>query len=156
MIMPNKLNYLLLACLILTQLSCKSNNTKVILTDSTKIEKTTTHSAKNQLSNLEMLQGKWQSTEDKSNILIFENNQKKEIADGLDIWNNEAFVLSNKCENELDKDNENPKENDKYISVAQSDMCWYIVELNATTLSLLVVGGKGNTLTYNKMINTKE
>ncbi len=39
-----------------------------------------TFSVDAQKSNLELLQGKWQSTDDKTNFLVFEDNHRKEIS----------------------------------------------------------------------------
>jgi len=98
----------------------------------------------------ELLQGKWQHTEDKSNFLVFEKERRKEIADGLDKWDDEPFVLSDKCMNTRDANNGIEKEKDRYISIAESDLCWYIVEVTETMLSLSYMG-RGNTLNYTRV-----
>ena len=103
-----------------------------------------------QKTNYELLQGKWQSTEDKTNFLIFEKNKRKEIAEGMDSWDIEDFVLANSCQNSSDKANGIPPEKNKYISVAKSDLCWYIVKINSTTLGLSYMG-RGNTLSYKRV-----
>lgn len=99
---------------------------------------------------ISLLQGKWQSNDDKSNFIVFENNHRKEIADGMDKWDDEEYVLSDKCKNDTNKDDEIESEPNRYISLMQSDMCWYIIELNATTLSLSYMG-RGNTLNYTRV-----
>ena len=101
-------------------------------------------------SNFEKIQGKWQSTDDKTNFLVFEKDHRKEIADGMEKWDDEVFVLGNKCLNDSDKDKEIEPEKDKYISCIKSDLCWYITEVNSTDLSLSYMG-RGNTLTYKKV-----
>lgn len=105
-----------------------------------------------QKTNLELLQGKWQSIDDKTNFLIFENNHRKEanIIKGKGDWDDEEFILSDKCINDSDKDIELGKEKDKYISCLESDLCWYIVSIDEKTLSLSYMG-RGNTLTYKKV-----
>jgi hypothetical protein len=103
-----------------------------------------------QSTNLELLQGKWQSIDDPSNYLIFEKDHRKEIAKGMKQWDDEVFTLSDGCMNDTDNNNSNEKEKDKYISCKASDLCWYILELDETTLSLSYVG-RGNTLTYKKV-----
>lgn len=109
-----------------------------------------------QKTNLELLQGKWQSIDDKTNFLIFENNHRKEanIIKGKGDWDDEEFVLSDKCINDSDKDIELDKEKDKYISCLESDLCWYIVSIDEKTLSLSYMG-RGNTLTYKKVKSKK-
>lgn len=106
--------------------------------------------AQNTSSIKDMLQGKWQSIDDKTNFLVFESNQRKEIIKGLDKWETEEFILSNKCLNESDKDNGIEPEKDKYISCKESDLCWYIVNINKELLTLSYVG-RGNALTYKKV-----
>jgi hypothetical protein len=101
-------------------------------------------------SNFELLQGKWQSTDDKTNILVFEKNHRKEISEGMDKWDVEEFILSDRCMNESNKNMEVEKEKDRYISVLKSDLSWYIIKLSSDTLSLSYMG-RGNTLTYKKV-----
>lgn len=126
------------------------------VTDSTKTEKiiATHHSSKviAQKSTRELLQGKWQSMDDKTNFLVFEKNHRKEanIINGKGQWDDEVFVISDKCMNETDKNEELDKEKDKYISCLKSDLCWYIVKLDSATLELSYMG-RGNTLTYKKV-----
>jgi uncharacterized protein (TIGR02145 family) len=97
-----------------------------------------------------MLQGKWQSTEDASNYLVFEGNVRKEIAEGIEEWRIEEFILSDKCMNESDKGGYTTGEKGRYISVLKSNTCWYIVELDDSRLLLSYVG-RGNTLTYRRV-----
>jgi len=126
------------------------------ITDSTKSEKIIatpkTKKAITQKSTMELLQGKWQSMDDKTNFLVFEKNHRKEanIVDGKGNWDDEKFVISDRCMNETDKNEEIDTEKDKYISCMKSDLCWYIVKLDSTTLELSYMG-RGNTLTYKKV-----
>jgi len=101
-----------------------------------------------------LLQGKWQSMDDKTDLLWFDKNHQKGISAGINKWDDELFVLSNSCENSSDKDRGLPKEKDKYISATDSDMCWYIVELTPTRLVLSYMG-RGNTLSYRRVTNKK-
>ncbi len=98
----------------------------------------------------ELLQGKWQSIDDKTNFLIFEKNERKEISDGMKSWDKEVFELSNKCLNENDNDNGTKLEKEKYISCKKSDMCWYIVSINDNFLTLSYMG-RGNSLKYKRI-----
>ena len=52
---------------------------------------------KNIISINELLQGKWQSRDDKTNFLMFDKNERKESSDGMKTWDTETFVLLNKC-----------------------------------------------------------
>lgn len=105
---------------------------------------------KNVISTNELLQGKWQSMDDKTNYLMFDKNERKESSDGMKTWDKETFVLSNKCLNESDKDNGLELEKDKYMSCKESDMCWYIVSLNKDFLTLSYIS-RGNTLKYKRV-----
>jgi len=109
-----------------------------------------TFSVNAQKSNLELLQGKWQSTDDKTNFLVFEDNHRKEISKGMTSWDDEEFTLSDKCINDNNKDNDTEREKDRYISCVESDLCWYIIEVTPTKLSLSYVA-RGNTLTYKRV-----
>ncbi len=101
-------------------------------------------------SNMELLQGKWQSNDDKTNFLVFEKNHRKEIAEGMKKWDDEEFILSDHCQNDLNKADNNPKEKDRYMSCKKSDLCWYIESITSEKLVLDYMG-RGNTLTYKKV-----
>ncbi len=99
---------------------------------------------------IELIQGKWQSLNDKTNFLMFDKNDRKEISYGMKTWTKEKFELSNKCLNETDIDNGIELEKDKYISCKESDMCWYIEYINKDFLTLNYMG-RGNTLRYKRV-----
>ncbi len=101
-------------------------------------------------STFDLLQGKWQSLDDENNFLIFENKLRKEIGEGMESYDIEPFTLSDKCINESDKENEVPAEKSRFISCPESDLCWYIIELNKTTLTLSYMD-RGNTLAYKRI-----
>jgi hypothetical protein len=113
-------------------------------------DKRPTTEKKNTISVSELIQGKWQSMDDKTNFLLFDKNERKEISDGMKTWDKEAFVLSNKCLNESDKENGLELEKYKYISCIESDLCWYIVSINEDYLTLSYMG-RGNTLKYRRV-----
>lgn len=135
--------------------SCTGNHSNerkhsnVIDTSSkTTIQSDQSGSAKNDVQQL--LQGKWQHEEDTSNYLVFEGNKRKEIAGGNTEWDEEEFVLSNKCLNESDKDKGEEPEAFAYITCAKSDLCWYILGVDEKILSLQYMA-RGNTLTYKRV-----
>lgn len=98
----------------------------------------------------ELLQGKWQHIDDKTNYLEFTGDRRKEISGGMDTWDDEPFILSEKCVNPSDKDNGETPEKDRFISCPESDLCWYIISVDKESLSLSYMG-RGNTLTYNRV-----
>ncbi|WP_018477125.1 hypothetical protein [Pontibacter roseus] len=100
-------------------------------------------------STLEMLQGKWRHIEDTTNLLVFENNIRKEFAAGMEAWQEEPFVLSDKCQNETDK-GRGMEEGIRYLSVPESDLCWLVDEVSETSLVLLYLGS-GNMLMYTRV-----
>jgi hypothetical protein len=124
-------------CICFSKLFCQSKDNKPTMDNA------------NAGSVVELIQGKWQSLEDESNFLVFEKNERKEISDGMDSWDVEPFVLSDKCLNESDSNNGIELEKDRYISCMESDLCWYIVDVNRDFLSLSYMG-RGNTLRYKR------
>jgi hypothetical protein len=114
-----------------------------------KVNKPTTEK-KNVASVNELIQGKWQSIDDKRNFLMFDKNERKESSDGMKTWDKEAFVISNKCLNESDKDNGLELEKDKYMSCKESDLCWYIDFPSKDFLTLTYMA-RGNTLKYKRV-----
>lgn len=97
----------------------------------------------------ELLQGKWQSADDKNNILWFSGNLRKETGDKKN-WDSEEFILSAQCENESDLGTSGDPNKGKFISCKESDMCWEIASVTSTTLTLIYTA-RGNTLTYKKI-----
>lgn len=102
-----------------------------------------------QKSTNELLQGKWQSTDDKTNILWFSGNLRKETNDGKN-WDSEEFVLSNKCENESDSETTGASNKSLFISCKESDLCWEVTAISATSLTLTFTA-RGNSLIYKKI-----
>lgn len=98
----------------------------------------------------ELLQGKWQDVEETTHVLMFENNVRKEISEGDKNWDIETFILSSKCLNDLDIDNDIELEKDKYITCKESDLCWYIEFINKDFLTLRYMG-RGNLLKYKRV-----
>jgi hypothetical protein len=99
---------------------------------------------------MELLQGKWQHVEDTSNYLVFAGNKRKEIAGSMANWDEETFVLADKCLNEADKNNGEKPEKDQYISCPTADLCWYIIGVDEKKLILSYMA-RGNTLAYKRV-----
>jgi hypothetical protein len=97
-----------------------------------------------------LLQGKWQNMDDKTNFIVFEGYHRKEIAEGMDKWDDEIFVLSDICSNASENANKASSEKNRYISCKESDMCWYIVSVDKKMLTLSYVS-RGNTLNYKRV-----
>lgn len=141
----------LLLCSFLIINSCQNQSDKTNRTNSSgEAKKTPDLVTETTDSTFILLQGKWQSIDDAGNFLVFENTLRKEMGEGMESYDAEPFELSDKCMNESDKDSEIPAEKNKYISCHESDLCWYILELNKTTLTLSYMG-RGNTLAYRRV-----
>jgi len=143
--------------LLLSLFACNTNSTKTeneqALLENKDPKDTTlvlNEEQKKDISNLELLQGKWQSTDDETSFLKFENDHKMEIAAGMTDWVDEVFVLSDKCTNESDKNNDLKPEKDRYITSPSLDMCWYIIDLEEEILTLAYMA-RGNTLAYKRV-----
>lgn len=98
---------------------------------------------------LEKLQGKWQSFDDKTNVLWFDGNLRKETNDGK-VWDSEPYVISSNCMNPSDAESGSNSEDSNFISCEESDLCWMITSLTSTELSLTYMG-RGNTLRYKRI-----
>jgi hypothetical protein len=129
---------LLIACISFTQ-STGQNKVKKVTTQTTSAS-----------SVIELIQGKWQSLDDKKNFLFFDKNERKEIGYGMKTWSSEKFELSNKCLNESDLEKGSESEKDKYITCKESDMCWYIESIDKDFLTLIYMA-RGNTHQYKRV-----
>lgn len=98
----------------------------------------------------EKLQGKWQHEEDSTNFLVFDGQIRREIAAGMDDWDQEPYRVSDHCENVSGLNAVEEKEKDRYITCPESDLCWYIISLDDAQLSLQFIG-RGNTLNYRRV-----
>jgi hypothetical protein len=127
-----------------TAITKDSGKSEISVTDSTN----QTNAASSSVSDL--LQGKWQSTDDKTNFVVFEKNHRKEIAAGMSSWDDEEFELSDHCLNESNVADKNAKSKDSYISCKKSDLCWNIVSISNEKLTLEYMG-RGNMLNYIKV-----
>jgi hypothetical protein len=148
--------FLLFTSLLISLISCNNTSNKgndqVIAENKEPKDSTLVldEEQKKDITKLELLQGKWQSNDDKTNFLKFENNHKLEIAEGMTEWSDETFILSDNCMNESDKDKDLKPEEDLYITSQNSDMCWYIIDLNEDILTLAYMA-RGNTLSYKRV-----
>jgi len=147
-----KTKLILIYLLFLSLFACTTNSTKNEQSKTEAIDTTLVLSEeqKKDISNLELLQGKWQSTDDETNFLKFENDHRMEIGAEMTEWTDEIFVLSDKCTNDLDKNKDVKAEKDRYITSQSSDMCWYIIDLNEEILTLAYMA-RGNTLSYKRV-----
>ncbi|WP_338815268.1 hypothetical protein V9L05_09385 [Bernardetia sp. Wsw4-3y2] len=155
--MNSKLNFVSFLLIFFSLIACTSNsdnkdNTQVVAENKEPKDSTLVldEEQKKTITNLELLQGKWQSTDDETNFLKFENNHRMEIAEGMTQWSDEIFTLSDKCTNESDKSKDLKPEKDLYITSESSDMCWYIIDLNEEILTIAYMA-RGNTLAYKRV-----
>lgn len=103
-----------------------------------------------QTSNYDLLQGKWQSKSDKTNVLWFDGTTGKETNDSK-TWDAEPFVLGTTCANETDLETVTWEvKANAILSCPESDLCWEIQSITPTELTLIYLG-RGNTLTYTKI-----
>jgi hypothetical protein len=116
----------------------------IIIEDNSSIKSTSNKSIKN------LLQGKWQSIDDKSSFIVFDKEFMIDIYKDKRI-NSEKYILADKCKTENFTDSPMNKEVDRYISCPKSDLCWYIDKINDSQLELIYLG-RGNTLKYRKLI----
>ena len=91
--------------------------------------------------------GKWKSLDDPKSIMEFTPYDLISYYDG-ELIERQPYGLSPKCMNESEV-NRNISEQHDYISFIESDMCFYIVAINETHLTLSYTA-QGNTLEFQK------
>jgi hypothetical protein len=130
--------------------NASSDNIEVKEKSIESVSKKSNDFTKNNKTKRELLQGKWQSMDDSSNYLIFDSKLRKELGNGMNNWEIETYVLSDRCLNNSDLEAISEVESESYIYCVKSDMCWYIVNLDSENLVLSYVG-RGNTLKYKRV-----
>ena len=96
-----------------------------------------------------LLQGKWQSTEDKTNMLWFDGDLRKETNDGTN-WDSEEFVLGKACQNDSDASTRSENGATDFISCIESDLCWEVTSISTSELTLTYTA-RGNMLMYKRV-----
>jgi hypothetical protein len=91
--------------------------------------------------NPQLLQGKWQSLDDKTNFLVFTKNLRKEIAAGMDSWDIEKYSLSKGPGNSIYI---NQVIDNKNVSI------WGVESLDGKKLTLVYLS-RGNYLRYRRV-----
>jgi len=100
-----------------------------------------------------LLQGKWQSIEDPASFLLFENNFRKTCYTTTADFNfdeGETYTLSPGCMMKADSLETKDGKKHKFLSCIKSDMCWHIIQLDTSKLSLSYIG-RGNTLNHRRV-----
>jgi len=101
--------------------------------------------------NFKMLQGIWQSVDEKSVFLAFENNHCKEKAGSDPEWDDEVFVLTDKPMRDGKEQGTLVKEKASFIYCEKSDLCWGIAELTAEKLVLVSKRGSGRAQEFRRV-----
>lgn len=96
---------------------------------------------------LEMLQGKWQSTDDSNYTIIINGNNIDDGGESI------FFRISDAPIQESDLKSIKDLDKGEYISYGNNE-AYYIVELTTDKLSISEVSGRGNTLNYKRVDKT--
>ena len=95
----------------------------------------------------QLLQGKWQSTEDAKSVIELNGHRYIDYYDGKQLGT-AAFVLDRACPSTPGAGQ--PGDNEKFLVEPQEDMCWEIVNVDDESLELSYTA-RGNTLNYRKI-----
>ena len=141
--------------------TCGNKKSELLMkkeSDSTKVKtEVKSNDSIKETTTLEMLQGKWQSTEDENSFIIFKGNYTNDYYEGIDNSSNQE-ILFRISENPITESNiKSVKdiENGKCISYGSSEG-FNIIELTTEKLSISEINGRGNTLSYKKITNNTD
>jgi hypothetical protein len=95
----------------------------------------------------QLLQGKWQSTQDTSSIIELKGRLHTDIYAGKRL-HTAAFILDQACP--ATPGAGHPSDNEKHLVVPTDGMCWEVVKVDEASLTLLYTK-RGNTLNYRRM-----
>ncbi|WP_116107969.1 hypothetical protein [Lewinella sp. IMCC34191] len=93
------------------------------------------------------LQGKWRSADDSLHTLVFEGNLMTMNYAGEAAGEAENFVIGSTCPEAPATASTNDER--RYLSVPDDNRCYYIIELNDSSLQMSYLG-RGNTLRYTR------
>ena len=102
-----------------------------------------------------MLQGTWNSRDDKNLSITFDKNTRVETRDGKTLGKIRYFEIADQCNNDTSKAQKIVKAKAKYISMQDIDMCYFIKKITRNELILSYVG-RNNTLRYIKKNGSKK
>ena len=151
------MKYLIILLTILTAISCKSDKTEVVTEEALKKAVTAPMMSTDPAiqNTIKMLQGTWNSRDDKNVSVIFENNTRVETKDGKTLGKTRYFEIADQCNNDTSKSQKIVKAKAKYISMQDIDMCYFIKKITRNELVLSYVG-RNNTLRYIKKNASKK
>jgi hypothetical protein len=95
----------------------------------------------------QLLQGKWQSTEDSLSVIEIREHQYIDYYDGKRLGT-AAFILDRTCPGASGAGH--PGDNEKFLVEPEEDMCWAVVSVDAESLELSYTA-RGNSLNYRKL-----
>jgi hypothetical protein len=101
-------------------------------------------------SGVQLLQGKWQSTDDPKAEISIDNSVYKDIYDGKEVSSGE-FSFSADCTDAACKSGKGANGCFSVEDQKSQMTCYTIVNLNEDALDCSLVGGKGNTNHYKKV-----
>lgn len=129
--------------------SCKSD--KTVESAEAVIEQSTLLASNDPMvqNTMKLLQGTWNSRDDKNTSITFENNTRIETKDGKSLGKMRYFEIADQCNNDTAKGKKIVKAKAKYLSMQDIDMCYFIKKITSTELVLSYVG-RDNTLRYLK------
>ena len=88
-------------------------------------------------SNLDLLQGKWKRDDESNSQLIIEKDHWVVLDNNGNKLDDDTFIISDNCVLDYPKGDPDP---DRYISLKNEEMCYYIDSITDTTLLIVYVG----------------
>lgn len=98
-------------------------------------------------STFQLLQGKWQSTEDEKDVIELKGHRYIDYYDGLPL-DTTSFILVQACSSRLSAGRTG--DNERYLVQPSEDMCWEVVGVDEESLELSYTA-RGNSLNYRKL-----
>lgn len=146
------MKYLILILFTITlAASCKNDqSTDSASTDDTPSRSNAMTSKDPRVQNtMQLLQGTWNSRDDKHTSIIIKDNTRQETRNGKNLGKMRYFELADQCNNDTAKGHKVVKVEARFISMLDIDMCYYIKKINKKELILSYVGRDGD-LRYKK------
>ncbi len=135
-------NLIILTLVTFIAISCKSDNDP-LNSETTQASRSTSQDPL-VINTMKLLQGTWNSRDEKNVSITFKDNTRVEKRDGNTLGKMRYFQIADQCNNATVKNEKIVRVRSRFISMLDIDMCYFIKRISKKELVLTYMGRKGD------------